>query len=95
MHQYNCIGCHEIERRGGFIRKYYQENPTLAPPILNGEGEKVQSQWLFSFLKAPIPIRPWLQAQDADVRFVRRSREASWSTSFNGLSKVEVPFAYL
>ena len=33
MHQYNCIGCHEIEGRGGFIRKYYQENPTLAPPF--------------------------------------------------------------
>ena len=61
MQQYNCVGCHEIEKRGGFIRKYYQENITLAPPVLNGEGEKVQSAWFFSFLKAPVPIRPWLE----------------------------------
>ncbi|MDP9130635.1 MAG: c-type cytochrome, partial [Candidatus Binatota bacterium] len=45
MQQYNCVGCHEIEKRGGFVRKYYQENVTLAPPPLNGEGEKVQSPW--------------------------------------------------
>jgi len=61
MQQYNCVGCHEIEKRGGYIRKYYQEIQTLAPPVLNGEGEKVQSNWFFSFLKAPVPIRPWLE----------------------------------
>jgi len=58
MQQYNCVGCHEIEKRGGFIRKYYQENLALAPPVLNGEGEKVQSQWFFSFLKAPSNSAP-------------------------------------
>ena len=62
MHQYNCIGCHIIENSGGFVRKYYQEDKlTLAPPILNGEGDKVQANWLFGFLKNPIPLRPWLQ----------------------------------
>ncbi len=93
MHQYNCIGCHEIERRGGFIRKYYQEKPTLAPPVLNVEGEKVQANWLFSFLKAPVPIRPWLQLRmptfgftDPEVNTLVRY--------FNGLSKVEIPYAY-
>ena len=49
MQQYNCVGCHEIENRGGFVSKYYQENVALAPPPLNGEGEKVQSQWFFGF----------------------------------------------
>ena len=33
----------------------------FAPPILNGEGAKVQPDWLFSFLQAPTPIRPWLK----------------------------------
>ncbi len=92
MQQYNCVGCHEIEKRGGFIRKYYQENPSFAPPILNGEGEKVQGPWLFGFIKAPVPIRPWLtlrmptfQLSDAEVN--------SLINYFNGLSKVDVPFA--
>ncbi|HTM08494.1 MAG TPA: c-type cytochrome, partial [Verrucomicrobiae bacterium] len=92
MQQYNCVGCHEIEKRGGFIRKYYQENPTFAPPILNGEGEKVQAPWLFGFIKAPFSIRPWLalrmptfQLNDAEVNTL--------INYFEGLSKVDVPFA--
>jgi len=93
MHQYNCIGCHEIEGRGGFIRKYYQENPTLAPPILNGEGEKVQSQWLFSFLKSPVPIRPWLELRMPTFGF-SNEHTGQLVDFFNNLSKVEFPFTY-
>jgi mono/diheme cytochrome c family protein len=93
MHQYNCIGCHEIEGRGGFIRKYYQDNPTLAPPILNGEGEKVQSQWLFSFLKSPVPIRPWLELRMPTFGF-SNEHTGQLVDFFNNLSKVEFPFTY-
>ncbi|TAK07901.1 c-type cytochrome, partial [bacterium] len=92
MHQYNCIGCHEIENRGGFIRKYY-ENPALAPPPLNGEGEKVQSHWLFGFLKQPIPLRPWVNVRMPTFSF--SDQEANLLVGFfNGLSKVEIPYAY-
>jgi mono/diheme cytochrome c family protein/predicted nucleic acid-binding Zn-ribbon protein len=94
MQQYNCIGCHEIENRGGFIRKYYQENPTLAPPVLNGEGEKVQSNWFFSFLKAPVPIRPWLQLRMPTFG-LSDEHTNQLIGFFNGLSKVEIPFAYI
>jgi len=93
MHQYNCIGCHEIENRGGFIRKYYQENPTLAPPVLNGEGEKVQSPWLFSFLKAPFSVRPWLNVRMPTFDFSDQEDNLLIGF-FNGLSKVEIPYAY-
>jgi len=94
MQEYNCVGCHEIENRGGFIRKYYQENPTLAPPILNGEGEKVQSDWFFGFLKAPVPIRPWLELRMPT--FGLSDEETNQLIGFfNGLSKVEIPFAYI
>lgn len=93
MHQYNCIGCHEIENRGGFVGKYYQENPALAPPPLNGQGEKVQSPWFFSFLKSPVPIRPWL-----DIRmptFGLSDQHTNLLVAyFNGLSKVEIPFSH-
>ena len=37
---YNCVGCHIIEQRGGYIRRFYEQNPNFAPPILNGEGAK-------------------------------------------------------
>jgi mono/diheme cytochrome c family protein len=93
MQQYNCVGCHEIEKRGGFVKKYY-ENTASAPPPLNGEGEKVQSNWLFSFLKAPFPLRPWL-----DIRMPTFGLSDEHTTQlvnyFNGLSKVEQPFVYI
>jgi len=94
MQQYNCVGCHEIEKRGGFIRKYYQENITLAPPVLNGEGEKVQSNWFFSFLKAPVSIRPWLEIRMPTFGF-SDDHATQLVNYFNGLSKVEQPYAYI
>jgi mono/diheme cytochrome c family protein len=63
VEKYNCVGCHVIEGAGGVIRARYEETPTMAPPILNGEGAKVQPDWLFAFLKQPSPIRPWLQVR--------------------------------
>ncbi|MBI3988000.1 MAG: c-type cytochrome, partial [candidate division NC10 bacterium] len=66
VRKYNCVGCHIVEVKGGKIRAYY-DSPNLAPPPLEvgelHEGEKVQAPWLFSFLKRPIPLRPWLQVR--------------------------------
>lgn len=33
-----------------------------APPFLVGEGDRVNADWLFRFLKQPTEIRPWLAA---------------------------------
>ncbi len=63
IERYNCVGCHVIGGQGGAILARYEENPTLGPPILNGEGAKVQANWLFGFLKQPVPLRPWLQVR--------------------------------
>ncbi len=59
---HNCRGCHIIEGFGGSFRSVVSE-PSLAPPIIQGEGAKVQSDWLFTFLKGPKTgqIRPWLE----------------------------------
>jgi mono/diheme cytochrome c family protein len=92
MQQYNCVGCHEIENRGGFVKKYY-ENPAAAPPPLNGEGEKVQSQWLFGFLKAPFTLRPWLEIRMPTFGFSDQ-HTTQLINYFNGVSRVENPFAY-
>ncbi len=34
-----------------------------APPVLVGEGDKVQPKWLFGFLKSPEILRPWLKTR--------------------------------
>jgi mono/diheme cytochrome c family protein/uncharacterized coiled-coil protein SlyX len=57
---YNCINCHQIEDRGGYIGALYEEK-ALAPPVLTGEGAKVQEQWLHNFLHGPTVIRSWIK----------------------------------
>ena len=79
----------------GFIRKYYQENVTLAPPVLNGEGEKVQSNWFFSFLKARRYrfARGWKYGCRPSALSDEHTNQLIGF--FNGLSKVEIPYAYI
>src|SRR5215470_10881281 len=94
VERYNCIGCHVIEGRGGAIRAFYEEQPTLAPPLLNGEGAKVQSDWLFGFLQAPIPLRPWLKVRMPTFGL----SEAETNTVvdyFLAQDKVKIPFIYV
>ncbi|HEY5675232.1 MAG TPA: c-type cytochrome [Myxococcales bacterium] len=85
-----CRNCHIVEQRGGKIRDLYNDDTmTFAPPILTGEGWKVQPQWLFGFLKAPIPLRPWLSVRmptfhfsDADATDLVHYFAASSNKSF-------------
>jgi mono/diheme cytochrome c family protein len=65
-----CRNCHIVEKRGGKIRDQFNEdNQSFAPPVLTGEGAKVQPHWLFGFLKAPFPLRPWLQVRMPTFHF--------------------------
>jgi mono/diheme cytochrome c family protein len=59
VHRRNCVGCHTIEGDGGDFVKLVAD-PSLGPPLLTPEGARVQPDWLYAFLKGPIPIRPWL-----------------------------------
>jgi len=76
VRKYNCTGCHIIEGEGGDIQPTLvaalgEEGidrisaSGYAPPNLIGEGQKVQSEWLFEFLKDPetVKIRPWLRTR--------------------------------
>ncbi len=75
VRDHNCRGCHIIEGAGGAIRpsvaKVYMAEQELSeedalafsPPVLLGEGAKTQPNWLFGFLKGPVPIRPWLSVR--------------------------------
>jgi len=58
----NCVGCHVIEGNGGDYQKLVAD-ATLAPPLLTPEGAKVQPDWLYSFIRGPITIRPWLEVR--------------------------------
>jgi len=72
IRKYNCYGCHEIYDEGGRIADNIKdilpealkdEHRNYAPPNLYSEGSKVQMDWLFSYLKNPITIRPNLQVR--------------------------------
>jgi cbb3-type cytochrome oxidase cytochrome c subunit len=68
----NCRGCHIIDGLGGYQnslnvkassgnRVNEIETSVNTPPNLTNEGKKVQPDWLFRFMKDPLPIRPWLK----------------------------------
>ena len=100
----------EIEKRvaseggdiGDYIIDYHvevegsiaEEATVFTPPVLYEEGKKVQSAWLFDFLKEPITLRPWL-----DVRmpvFKMTENEATiLSRYFATLEKEEYPYEFI
>jgi mono/diheme cytochrome c family protein len=55
----NCTGCHAMDGKLGTLREI-TEDKGAAPPNISGEGAKAQEKWLYHFLSAPTPIRPWL-----------------------------------
>jgi mono/diheme cytochrome c family protein len=89
---HNCQGCHVIEGIGGSFRSLVPD-PSLAPPIIQGEGAKVQSDWLFSFLKAPKTgqIRPWLEVHMPTFGF-SESELNDLTKYFASLDRAQYPF---
>ncbi|HEY5615261.1 MAG TPA: hypothetical protein VIL52_04500, partial [Bacteroidota bacterium] len=57
---YNCIQCHQLEERGGYILTKYEEEAMGPPKLFDSQGAKVQEPWLHTFLQEPTIIRPWL-----------------------------------
>jgi mono/diheme cytochrome c family protein len=70
VERYNCIACHQIETNSPQIRQYFkfEDIITRAPPPLRGEGNKIQHDWLFKFLKHIEPLRPLLGEQAGGIR---------------------------
>jgi mono/diheme cytochrome c family protein len=92
--RYNCTGCHTIEGSGGDIRRLYEDNLAQAPPNLLGEGQKVQQDWLYNFLRAPVTIRPWLTVRMPTFPFDDQDG-ATAVRYFGALDHVEVPFVHV
>ncbi|MEE9241268.1 MAG: c-type cytochrome, partial [bacterium] len=62
VEKYNCTGCHVVENWGGdLLRRFKDKNN--GPPVLNGEGAKVQPEWFFGFLRNVVILRPWLKVR--------------------------------
>ncbi|MDR4508361.1 MAG: c-type cytochrome [Candidatus Brocadiaceae bacterium] len=40
-----------------------EEAKVFIPPLLYGEGKKIQCAWAFEFLKEPVDLRPWLKVK--------------------------------
>jgi mono/diheme cytochrome c family protein len=94
VNYYNCVGCHIIEQRGGYIRRFYEQNLNFAPPILNGEGQKVQPEWLFGFLQAPTQIRPWLKLRMPTFHF-SHPEDNTLVDYFGATGDVKVPYVFV
>jgi mono/diheme cytochrome c family protein len=103
----NCMGCHILENEGGDIRPLLENSlgkegissgSALAyyPPDITREGEKVQSSWLFNFLKTPKTgeIRPWLRTRMPT--FDLTDEEANTLVAyFKSYSKKTVSFSHM
>jgi cytochrome c2 len=90
--EFNCQGCHILENRGGQIRETLAD-VALAPPNIKGEGAKVQSDWLFSFVNAPKTgeIRPWLKVRMPTFQ-LSDDQLNSLTHYFAALEKARYPF---
>jgi mono/diheme cytochrome c family protein len=95
VERYNCAGCHVIEDKGGFVRRLYEANPESAPPILNGEGAKVQPEWFFGFLDDPSrqPLRFWLKIRMPSFGLSEEDR-TKVVEYFAALSRLEHPYFF-
>ena len=74
--QHNCRACHVVEGYGRAIAPLIAD-PAYLPPDLTPQGSRVQSPWLFNFLKDPtvMTMRPWMDVRMPTFHF--SDREAS------------------
>jgi mono/diheme cytochrome c family protein len=70
-----------------------EEAKVFTPPVLYGEGKKVQSEWLFKFLNRPIDLRPWLDVKMPTFKF--SGNEASHIVRyFATMDEQEYPYEF-
>lgn len=87
----NCQGCHTIDGVEGKIRSIMKDDLGKAPPIIDGEGKKVQAEWLFEFLHHPTTIRPWLALRMPTFGFSEEENN-TFVNYFQNLDKVQASY---
>ncbi|GMU35120.1 MAG: c-type cytochrome [Planctomycetia bacterium] len=94
----NCIGCHTIEGDEANIHQYYTRDTSVAdsypfgprfrPPLLWGEGAKIQFDWLFNFLNNVEMLRPWLNVRMPSF-YLTKEQATTLVEYFAGLAQDE------
>lgn len=59
VEKYSCDGCHKIDGKGGALSELMETEEEGAPYLVK-QGEKVKSDWFYSFMKHVKPIRPFV-----------------------------------
>jgi mono/diheme cytochrome c family protein len=75
---YNCKQCHVIEGDGGKVSEWV-EDPNFLPPNLASTGARLQTHWMYRFLKNPAsypPIRSWLKLRMPTFQFTDEETDA-------------------
>jgi len=71
-----------------------EEARVFTPPLLYGEGKKLQSEWAFEFLKEPFDLRPWLNIKMPS--FTLPADEATSLARFFAVKEdEEYPYEYI
>ncbi|MBI3892374.1 MAG: hypothetical protein HY303_12695 [Candidatus Wallbacteria bacterium] len=94
--KFNCTGCHRVNGQGGYVLSIYGEKAEeriFGPPILNHEGQKVQSEWLIEFLKSPYQLRPFLKIRMPTFD-MSEAEAISLAKFFAAMDGEEYPFHY-
>lgn len=60
--KYNCYGCHKIDGMGGALSHAFDDQ-NFGPPYLTKEGHRVQTEWLYNFLRNVHPIRTYVNVR--------------------------------
>lgn len=71
MAERQCLSCHARDPASGIAPQLAKvvaldaelaaQLPALAPPALNGVGDKLHEEWLLSAIESKQPLRPWLR----------------------------------
>ena len=85
IQRYNCQGCHIIDNFGGQIADIIG-SAEFSPPNLNTQGLKTQPDWLFSFFKEPIIIRPNLQVRMPSFKMLS---DDDWNSIISAFQHME------
>ncbi|MGH7889124.1 MAG: c-type cytochrome, partial [Thermodesulfobacteriota bacterium] len=82
---------HTLDGKEAAVRSIIEDKGN-APPILDGEGKKVQETWLYHFLESPSTIRPWLKYRMPTFGF-KEEELTAFVQYFNHLSDVQPSYA--
>jgi mono/diheme cytochrome c family protein len=71
-----------------------EEARVFTPPVLYGEGKKVQCAWAFDFLEEPVALRPWLDVRMPTFRMTQHEATIL-ARYFATLDGEEYPYEYI